>query len=282
MAKQKPFNVTESRPPRPSLRDGTYAHYADADYYDRAYRRHRADVDFYLQTTLEHGGPVLELGCGTGRMTLPVACAGVDVVGVDLSHEMLRAAKQKVETQSEKVQSHIELRQADLRELRLGRTFRLIISPFNVMQHLYTLDDLERGLAVVRRHLMPRAGRFVFDVLMPDIRGLGRNPGKRYKMGQVYHPAGDKRYDYRESFDYDEANQIEHITMWFDDPDDPEASFSTPLAHRQFFPLELMALLRYNGFEVVERWGSFDREPINEDSASQIFVCRLSSRRTWR
>lgn len=279
-----PF-VTDLPPARPSLEQGTEAHYSDARYYDRAYKRHRADLNFYLQTALELGGPILELGCGTGRITLPLARAGLEVVGVDSSEEMLERALDKLSTQSDDVKRLVDLGYGDIRSLRLEgarkrknaetRRFRLIISPFNVLQHLYTLDDIERCLEVVRRHLMPRAGRFVFDVLMPDVRSLSRNPARRYKLGLLYHPAGDKRYHYTESFDYDPVAQIQYITMHFEDPDEPAASFETPLCHRQFYPAELEALLRYNGFDVVHRFGDFDRNPLEEASDSQVFVCRL-------
>lgn len=269
--------VTEALPPRPDVLTGTVAHYSDAAYYDRAYKRYKADIDFYLQVALEHGGPILELGCGTGRVTIPLARAGFEVHGVDLSAPMLEAAADKVAAESDEVRSRITLCRGDIRRLSLKRTFRLILSPFNVLQHLYTRDDIERCFDVVKRHLMPRVGRFVFDVLMPDVRALSRNPTKQYKMGQLYHPAGDKRYFYRESFDYDPMTQVEFITMYFDDPDDPEQSFETPLAHRQFFPLELEGLLHYNGFDPLECYGAFDREELQEDSDSQIYVCKLAS-----
>lgn len=266
--------ATDSPPPRPSLSRATFAHYADPAYYDRAYRRHRIDVSFYVRAALELGGPVLELGCGTGRISLPLARAGIEVVGVDLSAEMIAAARDKLSAQSEAVQRCVEFRRGDLRSLALDRTFPLIISPFNVLQHLYTRLDVERCLDVVARHLEPHSGRFVFDVLMPDVRSLSRNPGRRYKLGKLYHPAGDKRYDYRESFDYDPITQIQYITMHFDDPDDPEASFSVPLSHRQFFPRELEALLHYNGFLVEALYGSFDFEPLEEESETQVYRCR--------
>lgn len=271
--------VTDEPPPRPSLAEGTTAHYGDADYYDESYQRHRADVTFYLQTALEHGGPVLELGCGTGRVTLPLARAGIEVVGLDASDEMLQSAHEKLATQSQDVQARVTLVNADMRAIPRSvapdRAFRLVICPFNALQHLYSLEDLERCFEGVRRCLMPRAGLFGFDVLLPDVRALGRNPARRYKLGQVHHPAGDVRYGYEESFDYDPIAQVQYVAMYFEHPTDPELSFSTPLTHRQFFPEELRALLRYNGFEPVARYGSFDREPILETSSSQIYLCKL-------
>jgi SAM-dependent methyltransferase len=271
--------ATQARPPRPDLAAGTKAHYESAEYYDRAYKQLEDDLFFYVQAAEELDGPVLELGCGTGRITLALARAGLSVTGVDLNPDMLAGAQAKLASASPKVRRRVELRQGDMRSLRLDRRFKLVISPFNAMQHLYTRQDFEGCCATVHHHLMPRAGRFVFDVLLPDVMALNRNPARRYKLGSVYHPRGDKTYLYRESFDYDPLTQVQFIVMHFDDPDDVSGSFDTPLAHRQFFPLELEALVHYNGFEVLERYGDFDKHSINEESESQIYLCRPAKSR---
>lgn len=274
--------VTEKRPRRPDLERGTKSHYQDAEYYDRAYKTHKADIDFYLQNALEHGGPILELGCGTGRIAIPLARAGFSVTGVDISREMLAGMKRKLDAEPLEVRQRVKLKVADMRSVRLGRRYRLVLSPFNAMQHLYTLADFERFCRAVKRHLMPRAGRFVFDVLFPDVTAFSRNPTRRYKLGKIYHPGEGKKLLYQESFDYDPLAQVQFINMYFVDPDDEERSFDTPLAHRQFYPIELEALVRYNGFEPLYRFGDFDRSAISEDSESQIYVCRLGRSRRGR
>ena len=162
------LNVTEPPPSRPGLREGTYAHYTDARYYDRAYRRHQGDINFYLQHALAQTGAVLELGCGTGRVTLPIARAGVKIVGVDLSAEMLRGLREKLDGEPAATRRRVELHHGALQQVELDQTFPLIISPFNVLQHLYGLTELEQCLEAVRRHLAP-GGQFVFDVLLPDM-----------------------------------------------------------------------------------------------------------------
>ena len=261
------------RPER--LAAGTTAHYLSAEYYDRVYRRYTADLPFYLDLAREVGGPVLELGSGTGRVTIPLARQGHEVVGVESSEPMLRAARDKLAREPRSVARRVRLVRGDMRALRLGRRFRLALAPFNVLQHLYTRQDLERCLGSVRSHLMPRAGRLAFDVLVPDVESLARSPGRRYRLGTAYHPAGRKKYLYRESFAYESLSQIQTITLFFDDPDDEAASFATPLCHRQLFPAELEAMIHYNGFRPIDRFGSFEREPLLEVSESQIYVCAL-------
>jgi hypothetical protein len=169
-----------------------------------------------------------------------------------------------------------------MRSLELGGRFRLVVSAFNTLQHLYSREHLEAGLASVRRHLMPRAGRFAFDVLVPDLESLGRDPARRYKLGTASYASGAKRYLYRESFRYDPVAQVQAITMFFDDAQDPASSFSTLLCHRQLFPAELEAVVHYNGFRLLERYGGFDRSPLGPESENQVCVCSVDPRRAAR
>lgn len=273
--------ATAPRPPRPDLGAGTEAHYLCAEYYDRSYSRLTDDIGFYCRLGETQGGPVLELGCGTGRITLPLARAGLSITGVDISPPMLAAAQRKLAAEPWTVRRRVDLRLGDMRSVRLRRRFRLVISPFNAMQHLYTREDFERCCRTVHHHLMPRAGRFAFDVLLPDTVALTRNPTRRYKLGQVRHPGDgeEKKYLYQESFDYDPLAQVQFIMMHFVDPDDEAGSFDTPLAHRQFFPLELEALVHYNGFETLERYGDFQGHELDGDSESQVYLCRKAGGR---
>jgi SAM-dependent methyltransferase len=261
----------------PILRAGTEAHYEDARHYDHFYRRRKHDVRYYVEEAERWGGPVLELGVGTGRVAIALARAGVQVVGIDRMPPMLERAAERLAREPRAVRERVTLRRADLTGLRLGQRFPLVISPFNVFMHLYDRTQVERALASVRRHLRPR-GRFVFDVLMPQALDLGRNPERTYRGGTATHPVSRRRFRYGESFDYDPVRQVQLITMSFEPEDDPEDLSVTPLAHRQFFPAELEALLHYNGFAIEERHGDFDRSALTGDSESQVVVARLSGR----
>lgn len=256
---------------------GTKAHYSDGRYYDQAYRRRRHDIGFYTDLAIESGGPVLELGVGTGRVALSIAKEGIEVVGVEPMASMLERAEERLERLPRPARDRIELRQGDLRKLRLRRRFPLVIAPFNVWNHLYTRNDIERGFRTVRHHLQ-RGGRFAFDVLLPDLEGLARNPAKQYRGGQVPHPRDGFRYRYSEYFSYDPASQVETVLMDFEHPADPKRSFCTPLTQRQFFPAELEALLHYNGFAIVGHHGDFDGEPIGRATESQVIIARMRSR----
>jgi SAM-dependent methyltransferase len=257
----------------PTLQAGTEAHYEDARHYDHFYRRRKDDVRFYVETAVRLGGPVLELGVGTGRVALAIARAGIPVVGVDRMDPMLARAAERLEREPRAVRDRVELRRGDLLRVRLRRRFPLVISPFNVFMHLYTRPDMERALATVRSHLRPR-GRFVFDVLMPEARDLARNPAKVYRGGGVTHPETGRRFRYSENFQYDPVRQVQLITMAFQAQDDPQDLAVTPLAHRQFFPAELEALLHYNGLAIEDRYGDFEGRPLTGDSESQVVIAR--------
>jgi ubiquinone/menaquinone biosynthesis C-methylase UbiE len=117
-----------------------YAPIADLYDYVAPYRA-RPGIDFYVEAAKSAGGPVLEVGCGTGRVLLPTARAGVEIVGLDLSPDMLGMCRQRLENEPEAVQSRVQLVQADMREFNLFRTFRLATIPFRPFQHLITVDD---------------------------------------------------------------------------------------------------------------------------------------------
>ena len=253
---------------------GAKAHYEDGSYYDQAYRRRRHDVRFYVDLAVRRGGPVLELGAGTGRVALAIAQAGVNVVAVESMPEMLERAEERLSRMPRSVRERAELRRGDLERMRLRRKFPLVIAPFNVWMHLYTREELERGFATVRHHLAPR-GRFVFDVLLPDPASMARDPSRRYRGGTVPHPKDGAKYRYSEYFSSDPMSQIETTIMDFEHPSRKSASFCTPLTQRQLFPAELEALLHYNGFTVESHTGDFAGKPITAATESQVVVARL-------
>lgn len=262
------------------LREGTEGHYREPRFYDQTYRRRRDDVSFYVSEAERSGGPVLELGVGTGRVAKALAIAGYEVVGVDASTEMLAQAEETLSRLSQRRRDRVTLLEGDLRLVRLRRRFPLVISPFNVFMHMFTREDMEAALATVKAHLAP-GGRFVFDVLLPDPIALGRDPTKLYRVGRVRRPEDGRHYRYSETFEYDPTTQIQLIRMIFEDEDDPLRVIVSLLAHRQFFPVELRDLLHYNGFDVESHLGGFDGRTLDAWSESQVLtVTRAKGRRS--
>ena len=268
------------------LQAGSSAHYDDPAYYAKAYADRVDDVAYYVALARACGGPVLEYGCGAGRIALPIARAGVSVTGVDLSAPMLDDLRARLSREPKEVQRRVATRRGDMRSIALRRRFPLVIAAFNTILHLYVREDLERFFARVRAHLTPR-GRFVFDTSVPVVADLARDPSESFAIPAFRHPTLGVRCRYRERFDYDPIRQVLFVAMEFTpmarrsagvDVELPEP-FMTPLAHRQLFPAELEALLHYNGFVVERREGGFLGEPLDRHTDSIVWTCRARRER---
>ena len=259
-----------------ALAAGSSEHYEDAALYDHEYKRRRDDVRWYRALPArELGKPdgtktILELGCGSGRTLIPLVRDGWRVVGVDTSATMLARCEARLSRVAGGERA--ELVRADFRRLALGRRFALIICPFNAFMHLYTRDDVERFLAVVRAHLTPN-GLFAFDVLNPDLAWLSRDPTRRWARTRFRHPRTGKLGYYSTSLTYDAALQIAFMRIYYEPATSGRARM-VRLTHRQFFPLELAALLHYNGFTVEAHEGGFDGEALVPESEEQVLRCR--------
>jgi SAM-dependent methyltransferase len=255
------------------LEAGSLAHYEDADYYTATYARRLDDVAFYVSLAQRAGGPVLEYGVGNGRIALPIARHGVEVVGVDHAAPMLRDLRARLAREPPDVRRRVRVVRGDMRRVRLRRRFPLVVCTFNTALHLYERDDVERFLARVREHLLP-GGRFVVDMAMPHAVDLARDGTKAFHAPRFRHPTAGRVVKNREYFDYDPVRQVLFVSMEFEPVDDPGGAWTTPLAHRQFFPREWEALLHYNGFRVERVEGDFQGGPLTRDSDVMVWHAR--------
>src|SRR5262249_28745289 len=205
---------------------------------------------FYVTIAKSQGGPVLEYGCGNGRISLPIARHGVAVTCVDHSRPMLADLRVRLAEEPASVRSLVTVVHGDMRRVKLGKRFPLVICPFNTALHLYTRADLEAFFARVRAHLAPH-GELVVDLSIPVMQDLLRDPTRPYKMPKFRHPTTGEIVRYTEHFDYDRVRQVLFVAIEFTPEGAPDRAWVTPLAHRQFFPQEWEALLHYNGFDVV-------------------------------
>ena len=144
-----------------------------AEFYDHVtLYRDRPDVGFFVEMARQVNGPVLEVGCGTGRVLLPCARAGATMVGLDLSPRMLDVARRGLDDEPPDVRDRVTLVEGDMRVFDLGQAFELITLPFRGFQHLMTAEDQRLALHRFRAHLAP-GGRLVIDVFNPSIPFLG-------------------------------------------------------------------------------------------------------------
>lgn len=246
--------------------------YDRPDLYDLAMPPDPRAEAFYVAEARRRGGPVLDLACGSGRMTLPLARAGFDVVGVDESPAMLAAARAKAEAAG----VAIELVQADMRALDLvrddggPRTFGLATIFANSLLHLHETADIRRCLRAVARHLRP-GGALAFDIFIPSPRFMVRTPDERREIKRFHHDTlGPLTLE--ETTRYDPYLQVGRSTWFWSAPDRPDF-FSAPLDLRWIFPQELPLLLELEGFRLRERYGDFDLRPLSPHGRIQVCVC---------
>lgn len=235
--------------------------YDDApDLYDLQYAAYRDDIPFYLRLADELGGPVLELGAGTGRVTAALARAGHAVVAVDAAPAMLARAGRRLPEGAT-----VELVEADMRELDLGREFPLVIAPFNTLMHAYTVPDQDRTLTGVRRHLVP-GGTFAFDLFRPHLGQLGVVRREPTWAGLGEH------IDLFLVQDHDPDAQLLESVYYLDvrSPDGAITRRRTRLLQRYYHRFELERALAQAGFGRVRLFGGFDRGRLEASSALMV------------
>jgi SAM-dependent methyltransferase len=140
----------------------------------------RAHLPYYTELARQASGDVLELACGTGQLTVPIASAGLPIVGLDLSPQMVIAARARAAAANVSVEHLL----GDMRNFDLDRQFALIFIARNSLLHLHSTEDILAAFAAIRRHLAP-GGMFAFDVFNPNVRLLARPADERFPVMQV-------------------------------------------------------------------------------------------------
>lgn len=244
-----------------------------ARFYDLDYRAFQEDVALYLGFAQRTGGPLLELGCGTGRLLLPLAQAGYQITGVDLSAEMLAIARQKVEAAG--LNDRITLVQADMRKVDLPQRFRLAFIAINSFMHLTTLEDQLTALRTCHRLLAP-GGLLIIDVDNPSPQQLLEADGRLELQGRWFDPNSGATVLKSVSRLADPASQLQHILFIYDEvfPDGQVRRTLAPFQARYLHRYEGELLLDKAGFTPEQVYGSYDLDPYENDSERMIFVAR--------
>jgi SAM-dependent methyltransferase len=257
--------------------DDEYAQIADLYDYVSLYRD-RGDIDFYVEAARESGGPVLEAGCGTGRVLIPTACAGMRITGLDSSPGMLQMCEARLRQESEAVRSNVHLIRADMRDFELGETFRLATVPFRPFQHLLTVEDQLACLASIRRHLVP-GGRLILDLFNPSLEALvesnlGQELGEEPEFTT---PDGRRVIRRHKTVSRDYFTQVNQIELIYNvkHPDGREERIVHAFGMRYLFRFEVEHLLVRSGFEVENVYSDYDKRPLGTKYPGElIFIAR--------
>ena len=240
----------------------------------------RADVEFYVDCARKANGTTLELACGTGRILIPTAAAGCEIVGLDASANMLARCREKLQRQPTEVQQRARLVQGDMTDFTLGESFALITIPFRGFQHLLRTEEHLKCLDCVRRHLAP-AGRLVFDAFQPNPRYL-HDPEyleERDDFGETPLPDGRSFRRAWRIAAYHRAEQINEIEFiyYLTHADGAKERIVERFPLRYFYRYELEHLLARASLTLAHLHGDFDRTPLRDDSAEMIFVAEKQS-----
>ena len=241
--------------------------YSDADFYELEFARRNHEVPFYLKYASLARGRVLEVACGTGRITLAIARTGILMTGLDVSAPMLKLGRRKADAEGLKI---TWLRQ-DCRKIRSNDRFALIFSATNAMQHLHDLESVNAFLESAQSILSP-GGRLTIDVFNPDVAKLVRKHTNRYYHKEFIDGKG-RKIRVEVASEYHSAKQILAFELYY--------LLGNKLVNQKcvkmrcFFPEELMALCESSGLKVIRRFGDYDESPFTDTSPKQITQCWL-------
>ncbi|MDQ4078902.1 MAG: class I SAM-dependent methyltransferase [Chloroflexota bacterium] len=258
----------------------TYAFIADLYDYVVPYRT-RQDVAFFVEAAQSAGGPVLEVGCGTGRVLIPTARAGVEITGLDASPQMLEVCRKRLLDEPEAVQSRVQLVQADMRDFDLAQTFQLVTLPFRPFQHLTTVEDQMSCLRSIHRHLVDN-GQLILDIFNPSLEVLVQeNLGEEFgDEPEFTTPDGRRIIRRHKVVDRDYFNQINHVELiyYITHPDGREEVLVHAFAMRYLYRFEAEHLLARCGFEVQQVYADYDKNPYGSKYPGElIFVARKAA-----
>lgn len=248
-----------------------------ARYYDLENAAFTEDLAFWIELAGKTGGPVLEIGCGTGRVLFQIAQAGHRAVGIDNSPQMLELARAKLTRRSD-IAGRVELRQAEMKRFDLGRRdFPLALLPFNTFAHLLSTADQLAALESIRRHLKD-GGQLVMDLPNPGEVYASEDIGVSLERSFRDEQTGSTVQQFS-STRLDRAAQLAHVTWLYDTvaPDGTLRRATVPMTFRYTFPAEMSLLLERAGYALSHLYGDYERGPF-VDGAGRMVVVAVAGR----
>jgi SAM-dependent methyltransferase len=245
-----------------------------ARFYDAVYAQVRdgVDNDYYLETMEKAGGPVLEIGVGTGRLLAEALARGVDAYGIDLSPRMIERCREKIPGDAAE-----RVWVADAVSLETDRRFALVVAPFRVLSHVESPEDQLRLLEAVHTVLRP-GGTFVFDLYVPALKLLLEGLPEMMDF-DGHHAPGKRLRRIVSSGPADLVRQTNHVRMGFVwDEDDGEHRDEWEFDMRFFFRYELEHLVARSPLSLEAIHGDFAETPLDAESREFVVVCRREGR----
>lgn len=242
-----------------------------ARYYDLDQAGYTDDIPFYLSLAQRCGSPIFELGCGTGRLLVPLAQAGYQITGVDVSPAMLDIARQKVAKAG--LEERVILVQADMRSMALPGRYRLGICGLYTLLHVACLPDQSAVLKTAFRHL-DSGGILALDLPNPHTSMLTEEQAPVLLEKEIMDPLSGHRIFKLYSHRTDLSTQTTESTWIYDEMDAQGGVRRTviPLRMRWLYPYEAQLLMEAAGFTVEQIYGSYELEPFDAHSEHMILI----------
>lgn len=246
-----------------------FAHYYDLDQGD-----YTEDIPLYLDLAQRCGSPIIEFGCGTGRVLVPLAEAGYSVTGVELAPAMLDIAREKVTAGG--VEERVTLIEGDILSIDIPQRFRLGICALNTLMHFPSPNDQLAFLQVARKHI-GSGGLLAVSLLNPHVSALPDEQTALLLEKEWIDPRNGHHVLKLFSQRTDVAAQIAHVTLIYDDigPTGIVHRTLVPMQMRWLYPYEARLLLEIAGFKVDGIYGTYDLEPFSAASEHLILIGRV-------
>lgn len=268
--------------------------YLDPELYDQENERYQEDLNLLKEWAQQQGSPIIEIGCGTGRVTIPLAEAGFELIGVDLSKEMIAKAQEK--SAAKGVVDRIRWEVQDVTRLNLGVQSPFLFMTGHTFQHFLSNQAQDECFQAINCHLS-KDGILIFNTRFPSKEELIQPETEEYWYS--YSDAKGRKVDVYTSAAYDPILQLQHYTTIRRLSLSSEANLSneaklshqsnlssedkltgdqqeviTRITLRYVYPQEMARLLQSHGFEILDVYESWDKKPLTPACYSMIYVCR--------
>lgn len=231
------------------------------------------DIEYYLRMASRFGDPILELGAGTGRLLIPLAKKGYQVVGLEKSPSMVDIFLRKIDSLEDRIQKRISVIEGDMSEFNLDKKFSFIFMAYNTLNHLRR-DQVLECFRCVKKHLAPH-GVFMLNNDIPSLEDMKGSSGKTVRY-EHYHPYRESVVETTFTSHYDLENLEEKDVIVVKEIEENRVVRQEVCKQRLsiFFPCHVRNYLQDSGMKIISEYGCLSEEPLGPDSREMVFLAR--------
>jgi ubiquinone/menaquinone biosynthesis C-methylase UbiE len=228
------------------------------------------DIDFWRKILMHNAGNVLEIACGSGRLTIPIAEAGIDITALDYSPKMIELLKQNAK--NKKLKNNIKICLADMRNFNINEKFSFVLMGYFALQLLTSLREQIQCLETIYNHLKPK-GLLGLDIY-PCV-CEGNDTSEKELLYTTEFPFDHSQITMYSSYSID---RLRLIKTWHDEYEQVnhanEKLYHNTISLVECSPSYMELLLEKCGFEIIHLYGSFDKGEVSEKSNNLLYICQ--------